>query len=91
MSQPGAHELMNSTVILEKNTHSVTTVFVFDPNMTIIFNVKPSLNVSLILTLTHESNTHITSATHRTILTPEGNLAVYYRQTSKLHHCAGVF
>ncbi|XP_069385333.1 polycystin-1-like protein 2 [Paralichthys olivaceus] len=79
MPRAGASVLTSNTVMLERNTKALTTINVSDPNMTIVFDVEPSTNVSLILTLSHGSPpTYLNSTTilrptgrYRWIITPE--------------------
>lgn len=51
MPRPDASPITYNTVVLEKDTKALTRFNVSDPNMTIIFHVEPSANVSLVLTL----------------------------------------
>ncbi|XP_056876107.1 polycystic kidney disease protein 1-like 3 [Takifugu flavidus] len=51
MPRANASPITYNTVVLEKDTKALTRFNVSDPNMTIIFHVEPSANVSLVLTL----------------------------------------
>lgn len=51
MPRANASSITHNTVVLEKDTKALTRFNVSDPNMTIIFHVEPSANVSLVLTL----------------------------------------
>ncbi|XP_030613569.1 polycystic kidney disease protein 1-like 2 [Archocentrus centrarchus] len=68
LPRPNAPEVTNTTVVLEKDSKSVTTVNVSDPNMTIFFSVEPSVNVSLVLLLSRGSLPNTTYYSNRTIL-----------------------
>lgn len=64
MPRANASPITHNTIVLEKDTKALTHFNVSDPNMTIIFHVEPSANVSLVLTLaqglpnqTHSSST----------------------------------
>ncbi|GAA6233594.1 polycystic kidney disease protein 1-like 2 isoform X2 [Lates japonicus] len=72
MPRPNAAALMNSTAVLKENTKAVTTFNVTDPNVTIIFSVEPSVNVSLILTLSQGSCPTSTYSNATIILSPTG-------------------
>ncbi|KAI3377578.1 hypothetical protein L3Q82_008747, partial [Scortum barcoo] len=72
MSRPSASPLMNSTVVLEKNSKALTTINVSDPNVTIFFSVEPSVNVSLSLMLSQGSPPNASHSGNKTILNQTG-------------------
>lgn len=55
MPRANALPITYNTVVLEKDTIALTRLNVSDPNMTIIFRVEPSANVSLVLRLAQGS------------------------------------
>lgn len=70
MPRKNAAPVTYNTVVLEKDTKALTRLNVSDPNVTIIFHVKPSSNVSLVVMLaqgspnrTHPSSTAILNQT----------------------------
>lgn len=70
MPRSNASPITYNTVVLEKGTTALTRLNVSDPNMTIIFHVEPSANVSLVVMLaqgspnrTHSSSTAILNQT----------------------------
>ncbi|XP_061598114.1 polycystin-1-like protein 2 isoform X2 [Cololabis saira] len=94
LHRPNASALLSNTVELEKYTKSLTRLNVSDHQMTIVFDVEPSLNVSLSLFLSHTSpptSTHFTKKTvlshkggYRWMITPEmlnGTSGVWYVDT----------
>ncbi|XP_041841661.1 polycystic kidney disease protein 1-like 2 isoform X2 [Melanotaenia boesemani] len=68
LHRPNSSALMNSTFVLEEGHKSLTTFNVSDPQMTIIFDVEPSVNVSLNLTLSYGSPSNSTYFSNTTIL-----------------------
>ncbi|KAM6943581.1 uncharacterized protein pkd1l3 [Xenentodon cancila] len=68
LHRPNASALLNNTVELQKNTKSLTRLNISDPEMTVIFDVEPSLNVSLTLSLSHNSPPTSTYFTNKTVL-----------------------
>lgn len=68
MSRPNASALLNSTVVLEKNSKALTAINVSDPNMTIFFTVEPSADVSLSLLLSQGSPPNESHSGNATIL-----------------------
>ncbi|XP_017296730.1 polycystic kidney disease protein 1-like 2 [Kryptolebias marmoratus] len=98
LTRPKHAGFMNSTVELTKDTKSVSTLNISDPQMTVFFSVEPSVNVSLLLTLsygsppnsTYFSNTTILSHTggYRWMITPEmfqQNSGVWFVDTRLLN------
>ncbi|XP_042266749.1 polycystic kidney disease protein 1-like 2 [Thunnus maccoyii] len=71
MPHPNA-SLINSTVVLEKNTKALTTINVSDPNVTIFFSAEPSENVSLVVMLSQGSPPNSTYVRNTTILSQTG-------------------
>ncbi|KAK5617940.1 hypothetical protein CRENBAI_024468 [Crenichthys baileyi] len=79
--RPNNSALTSTSVVLTKDKKSVSQVNVSDPEMSILFNAKPSINVSLAVFLsygsppnsTHFYNTTILSHTedYRWLITPE--------------------
>lgn len=65
--------LTSTTVVLTKNTKSVSQINVSDTEMTILFNIKPSINVSLAVFLSYESPPNSTYFHNSTILKHTGN------------------
>ncbi|XP_034437184.1 polycystic kidney disease protein 1-like 2 [Hippoglossus hippoglossus] len=72
MPRASASAVMNNTVVLERNTKALSKINISDPNMTIVFDVEPSINVSLILTLSHVSPPNSAYSKSTTILRPTG-------------------
>nr|XP_046245454.1 polycystic kidney disease protein 1-like 2 [Scatophagus argus] len=72
MPRLNASAVMNSTVVLEKDTRALTTFNILDPNVTIFFSVEPSANVSLILKLSQGSPPNHTYSSNSTILSQTG-------------------
>ncbi|XP_076739560.1 polycystin-1-like protein 2 [Maylandia zebra] len=68
LARPNAAALINTTVVLEKSSKSVTTLNVSDPNVTIFFGVEPNVNVSLVLLLSHGLPPNNTNYSNRTVL-----------------------
>ncbi|KAM9408281.1 polycystin-1-like protein 2 [Pholidichthys leucotaenia] len=64
-------EFTSDTVDLMTGMKSVTILNVSDPNTTIVFYVEPSVNVSLLLTLSHDSPPNSTYFTCKTVLIPQ--------------------
>lgn len=65
MPRANAPPITYNAVALEENTIAQTRLNVSDPNMTVIFHVEPSANVSLVLMLAQRSpnRTHTRSTT----------------------------
>lgn len=65
MPRANAPPITYNTAALEENTIAQTRLNVSDPNMTIIFHVEPSANVSLVLMLAQRTpnRTHTRSTT----------------------------
>lgn len=63
----------NSTFVLEKDTKSVTSFNISDPEVTVIFDVEPSLNASFVVTLSYNSPPNSTYFTNKTVLNQTGN------------------
>ncbi|KAF1392766.1 hypothetical protein PFLUV_G00031470 [Perca fluviatilis] len=90
LPRPNASILMNSTVVLEKNTKALTNINVSDANMTIFFSVESSANVSLVLRLSQGSPPNDTYFSNTTTL----NLTRGYRwmiTPKMLQHTPGVW
>ncbi|XP_054900721.1 polycystic kidney disease protein 1-like 2 [Poeciliopsis prolifica] len=66
--RPNNSALTNTTVVLTKNTKSVSQINVSDTEMTILFNVEPSINVSLAVFLSYNSPPNSTYFHNSTIL-----------------------
>ncbi|XP_078800525.1 polycystin-1-like protein 2 isoform X2 [Oryzias latipes] len=62
----------NSTFVLEKDTKSVTSFNISDPEVTVIFDVEPSVNASFVVTLSYNSPPNSTYFTNKTVLNQTG-------------------
>ncbi|XP_032415639.1 polycystic kidney disease protein 1-like 2 [Xiphophorus hellerii] len=65
--------LTSTAIVLTKNTRSVSQINVSDTKMTILFNVEPSINVSLAVFLSYESPPNSTYFHNSTILSHSEN------------------
>ncbi|KAF7212109.1 transcript variant X2 [Nothobranchius furzeri] len=73
LSRPNPAPLLNSTFVLTKDTKSLSTINISDPQMTMFFNVEPSANVSLVLTLAYGSPPNSTNFRNKTTLNSTGD------------------
>ncbi|KAF7654897.1 hypothetical protein LDENG_00063320 [Lucifuga dentata] len=73
MPRPNASSVMNSSIVLERNTKALTQFNISDPNATVIFSAKPNVNVSLVLFLSYGSPPNSTYYSNTTILSSSGN------------------
>lgn len=73
LSRPNSSALSNSTVLLTKDSTSLSQINVTDPELTILFNVEPSINVTLAVNLSYESPPNSTNLLNSSILTYSGN------------------
>ncbi|XP_039984151.1 polycystic kidney disease protein 1-like 2 isoform X2 [Xiphias gladius] len=90
MPRPTASALMSSTAALEQNAKALATINVSDPNVTVVFSVEPSANVSLILTLSQGSPPTSTYSNNTTILSPAGGYC-WMITPEMLHQTPGVW
>lgn len=65
---------MNISKEMENNTFLLSNFNVTDTQLTIFFDVEPSADVSLILSLNHESPPEPTRFRHQKVLNQTGNL-----------------
>ncbi|KAM4593570.1 polycystin-1-like protein 3 [Odontesthes bonariensis] len=81
LNRPNSSTVMNNTFVLKRDSRLLTTFTISDPEMTIIFNIEPSVDVSLSLLLSYGSppnSTHFSNKTtmnttdgYRWMITPE--------------------
>ncbi|XP_008291325.1 polycystic kidney disease protein 1-like 2 [Stegastes partitus] len=90
LPRPNASALLNSTVVLEKDTTSVTQLNITDPYMTVVLSVVPSIDVSLALTLAHGSPPASPNASNVAILNRKGGYR-FMITPEMLRHTAGTW